>query len=315
MQWHGLRTTIAAMNFKQIETFRTVMLTGSMTLAAQQLHTSQPNVSRIIGKLEAEIGFALFDRHAGRVLPTKAAEAFFREVERAFMGLDSVAESARSIRALGAGTLRVAAAASISMSVLPQAIRLFSARYPQVRIVVDTSESSVIANWVATQHCDIGFASYVADKPGVVATLIHSENAVCVMSAQHRLAGRKRVTPRDLAGERFISLPNGTASRRAIDAAFVQDERILALETPYAATICGLVSEGLGLSLVNPIIGRALHFAGVCTVPFKPDIPFRSYMLRAQLAPNDTLVQEFIACMRTAFKPQRTVRADSLQGA
>lgn len=301
------------MNFKQIETFRTVMLTGSMTLAAQQLHTSQPNVSRIIGKLEDEIGFALFDRHAGRVVPTKAAETFFREVKRAFVGLDNVAESARSIRALGAGTLRVAAAASISMSVLPQAIRLFSARYPQVRIVVDTSESPVIANWVATQHCDIGFASYMADKPGVMATLIHSENAVCVMPAQHRLAGRKRVTPKDLEGERFISLPNGTLSRRAIDAAFDKDGRILALETPYAATICSLVSEGLGLSLVNPIISRAIHFPGVCSVPFKPDIPFRSYMLRPQQAPNDTLIQEFITCMRQAFQPQRPSQTDRLQ--
>ena len=43
------------MNFKQIEAFRAVMLTGSMTAAAQKLHTSQPNVSRVIGKLETEI--------------------------------------------------------------------------------------------------------------------------------------------------------------------------------------------------------------------------------------------------------------------
>ncbi|UUZ73186.1 LysR family transcriptional regulator [Polaromonas sp. P1(28)-8] len=70
------------MNFKQIETFRAVMLTGSMTVAAQQLHTSQPNVSRGIGKLEAEIGFELFDRLAGRLVATKGGEALFKEVER-----------------------------------------------------------------------------------------------------------------------------------------------------------------------------------------------------------------------------------------
>ena len=51
-----------------------------MTVAAQQLHTSQPNVSRIIGKLEAEVGFELFDRQPGRVLPTRAAEALFKAV-------------------------------------------------------------------------------------------------------------------------------------------------------------------------------------------------------------------------------------------
>lgn len=79
------------------------------------------------------------------------------EVERAFVGLDSLAESANSIRDAGVGTLRVATAALISISVVPTAIRMLSDRYSNVPTVVDTSESSVIANWTATQHCDIGF--------------------------------------------------------------------------------------------------------------------------------------------------------------
>lgn len=290
------------MNFKQIESFRAVMLTSSMTLAAQQLHTSQPNVSRIISKLEAEIGFALFDRHAGRVTPTKSAEAFFREVERAFMGLDNVAESARGIREFGAGTLRIAASAAISLSVLPAAIKRFSARYPQVRIVADTGYSADIAKWVATQHCDIGFSSWVGDKPGIVSTLIHTENAICVMPADHPLASKKHVTPKDLNGERFISLPHNSAARRSIDEAFKNDGRIMALETPYAATICALVSEGLGISLLNPIVSRAIHYPNLREVPFKPSIPFRSYMLQSQIAASDTHINHFAACMRAAFK-------------
>lgn len=291
------------MNFKQIESFRAVMLTGSMTAAAQKLHTSQPNVSRVIGKLEKEIGFELFDRQAGRVVPTKGAEALFREVKRAFVGLDALADSANAIRDAGVGTLRVAAAASISISVMPRAIQLFSQRYPAVRIVVDTSESAVIANWTATQHCDLGFVSNVADKPGVIASLLHSESAVCVMPAGHELASRKRLVPRDLDGERFISLPSGGASRRDIDAAFAQhDGRTMVLETPFAATICRMVSEGLGVSLVNPILTRTMKLPGIVTVPFRPDIQFKSYLLRPQLAARDTHAAFFVSCVRSAFK-------------
>jgi DNA-binding transcriptional LysR family regulator len=290
------------MNFKQIEALRTVMLTGSMTAAAQQLHTSQSNVSRAIGKLESEVGFAVFDRVSGRLIPTKAGDALFREVTRAFVGLDSLTESANAIRDAGVGTLRVAAAASICISVMPRAVRMFSERYPAVRIVVDSGASSVIANWTATQHCDIGFVSNVSEKPGVVASLVHSESAVCVMPSGHRLAGRARLAPHDLEGERFISLPSGGAMRRAIDAAFPNDGRIMVLETPFSGTICRMVSEGVGVSLVNPIITRTMKLPGIVTVPFTPRIHLKSYLLRSQLAPRDTHATHFVSCMRAAFR-------------
>lgn len=290
------------MNFKQLETFRAVMLTGSMTIAAKQLHTSQPNVSRVIGKLETEIGFELFDRFAGRIQPTKAGEVFFKEVERAFMGLDSVAESARAIKDLGQGVLRVATAASIAMSALPIAIRIFHERYPRIRVVVQTNESSVIANWVATQYSDIGFVAYVNDKPGVIPSLIHTESAVCVVPMGHKLAKRKYLVPKDLEGERFISLPSGSHSRLSIDAVFGTVQRIMTLETAYAVTICRMVNEGLGVSLVNPIVSRATKFPSIVSVPFKPDILFKSYLLRPQLAPRDTHTDFFVECMKQAFR-------------
>jgi DNA-binding transcriptional LysR family regulator len=291
------------MNFKQIETFRAVMLTGSMTAAAAKLHTSQPNVSRAIAQLEAEIGYELFDRLPGRVLATRGGEALYKEVERAFVGLESVSEAARGIREMGAGTLRVAAAAAISVTAIPHAIRMFSERYPSVRVVVDTTDSSTIANWVAMRHCDLGFVAYHSDKPGVEASVIHTEQAVCIMPSNHRLAGKKRIVAADLDGERFISLPSGRPSRATVDAAFAKDDgRIMALETTFASTICIMVSEGLGVSLVNPIVASVTNVRGVVTRPFKPDVQFRSYLLLPQLAPRDMHASYFIECMRGAYR-------------
>lgn len=290
------------MNFKQIETFRAVMLTGSMTAAAAKLHTSQPNVSRAIAQLEAEIGYPLFDRLPGRVLATRGGEALLREVERAFVGLESVAEAARAIGEVGSGTLRVAAAASISMTAAPEAIRLFRERYPSVRLVLETSQSSTIANWVANRHCDVGFVAYVSDKPGVEASVIHRERAVCIMPAGHRLARKRHIVAADLLGERFISLPGGSPSRDAVDAAFGPGGRIMALETTFASTICAMVSEGLGVSLVSPIVSRVMNVRGVVTRPFSPEVFFTNHLLLPQLAPRDLHASHFIACMRSAFR-------------
>ncbi|ESH86950.1 LysR family transcriptional regulator [Cupriavidus sp. HPC(L)] len=289
------------MNFKQIETFRTVMLSRSMTIAAEQLHTSQPNVSRVIAQLEREAGFRLFERIAGRLVPTAEGEALFRDVERAFVGLDTLRDSARAIRQLGTGTLRIGAVPSIAMSVMSPAIREFRKRHPDVPISVHTSDSPTVAKWTATQFCDFGLVSYVADTPGVEASSLREVQGVCIVPADHRLARKRRVVARDLDGETFISLTHGDGTRAAIDAAFAPDRRKLTLETPYAATICTMVSMGLGVSVVNPLVIRSLRIAGVKALPFEPAIVFNSYVLRARQHPEAALAGVFLDCLRRAI--------------
>ena len=290
------------MNFKQIETFRAVMLSRSMTLAAAQLHTSQPNVSRVIGQLEREAGFRLFERIGGRLMPTAEGEALFRDVERAFVGLDSLRDSARAIRELGAGALRIGAVPSIAMSVMPQAIREFRRRHPDVPISVHTSDSPTVAKWTATQFCDFGLVSYVVDTPGVSASVLRNEHGVCIVPAEHRLARKRRVVARDLDGETFISLTHGDGTRAVIDAAFQPDGRRLTLETPYAATICTMVSMGLGVSVVNPVVIRSLRLAGVKTLRFEPAVEFRSYVLHARQHPEPALAAVFLDCLRRVVR-------------
>ena len=89
------------MNIRQVEAFRTVMMRGSMTVAAQEMRTSQPSISRLIAELEASIGLTLFERRAGRIRPTPEGLSFYREVERSFLGLENLAHAARDIRAPG----------------------------------------------------------------------------------------------------------------------------------------------------------------------------------------------------------------------
>jgi DNA-binding transcriptional LysR family regulator len=292
-------------NFKQIETFRAVMLTRSMTTAATQLHTSQPNISRVISQLERETGFRLFERLAGRLVPTSEAEALFKDVERAFVGLDSLRDSARSIRQLGTGMLRIGAVPSIAMSVMSQGILAFRQRHPDVPIAVHTSDSPTVAKWTATRFCDFGLVSYEAETPGVRASLWRNENGVCVVPAQHRLAKKRRIVARDLDGEAFISLTHGDGTRAVIDAAFEPDGRRLTLETPYAATICTMVGMGLGVSVVNPLVVRSLRLPGVKAIPFEPAIAFHSYVLHAQQHVEPALAGVFLECLGEVSQPER----------
>ena len=296
------------MDHKQIDTFRSVMQTRSMTLSAASLHTSQPNVSRLIAKLQRELGFQLFQRVGLRLVPTPEAEALYAEVQRSFVGLAAIKEAAGAIRELGAGGLKIAASPALTIGVLPEALRLFRRQRPDAAVTIHTSDSATVCTWTSSGFCDLGLASYVPQMPELVSELMHREDGLCVLPAGHRLARKRRIQARDLDGEAFISLGGTDQSRAQIDAAFVPDRRRLLMVTPHAASICTMVSMGLGVSVVNPMALRNLALPDIAARPFSPAVEFRCYSVRAGHRLQPALVTEFLACLREVFERPKARR-------
>ncbi|MGY8669090.1 LysR family transcriptional regulator, partial [Bradyrhizobium sp. UFLA05-109] len=83
---------------RQVEAFRTVMMTGGITAAADAMNVTQPAVSRLIRDLEEIVEITLFERVASRLVPTAEGTRLFREVERLYLGLDQIAQAAEDIR-------------------------------------------------------------------------------------------------------------------------------------------------------------------------------------------------------------------------
>src|SRR5258708_24810538 len=69
------------MNFKQLEAFQAIMLSGSTTGAAERLGLSQPGISRLLAQLEQDLGLRLFIREKGRLVPTQEAEALLHDAQ------------------------------------------------------------------------------------------------------------------------------------------------------------------------------------------------------------------------------------------
>ena len=92
-----------ALNLRQIEVFRAIMITGSISGAARFLSVSQPAISRLLAYTEDRLALRLFERVRGRVQPTPEAKRLFREVEHIHEGVTRVNELAEELRARGAG--------------------------------------------------------------------------------------------------------------------------------------------------------------------------------------------------------------------
>ena len=86
------------MNLRQCEVFRAVMTASSITEAADRLGITQPAVSKMLAQIERDPGFPLFLREHRRLVPTPEAQALFKEVERAFLGLEHLTRFARDLK-------------------------------------------------------------------------------------------------------------------------------------------------------------------------------------------------------------------------
>lgn len=288
------------MNVKQIEAFRLIMLRGTMTAAAEELHTSQPSISRLVAELEASIKLKLFTRNAGRLQPTSAGTAFYQEVERSFVGLDNLAQSARQIRIFGTGRLRVAGTPAIVLAVLPHVMLDYQKKYPNVMVSLEMRSESTVRRWTSSSYCDIGFATVAAETMGVNVETLYKFPGLCAIPARHRLARKKLITVGDLEGESLILPSHAEDTRLTLDKALESAgvTPIPAIETPYGALTCLLAAQGLGIGLVNPLVALANKLPGIVYRPFATQIMFEGYVVYPRVHEHNPVVKDFIRMTR-----------------
>jgi DNA-binding transcriptional LysR family regulator len=294
------------MNVKQIEAFRLVVLRGSMTAAADELGTSQPGVSRLIAELEDSTGLQLFSRNGGRIQITDAGAAFYRDVERSFVGLDMLEQSAREIRTMASGRLRIVAAPLLALKFLPTVIERFLMLHPQVYVSLEMRSESTMQRWVSSGHYDVGFGTVAPEAYAVTSEDLYRLPTICALPASHPLASRKKILASDLRGERLILPSYADEPRGPIDrvlrAAGV--DQVPAIETPYAALIVSMVSRGLGIGLTNALATIDTSPSRVVFRPFEPSIYVRGYILRTRLSQPKPLVSEFLQLVTASLSEE-----------
>lgn len=287
-----------ALNLRQLEAFRALMIGKTVTRAADILYISQPAVTRLIADLEHSVGFALFKRERGRLFPTPEGQALYEEVERAFVGVEQIARTAREIREFRTGSLLIASLPALALGYLPGLIRRFSDQYPDVSVSLQIRSSQKVAEWMMAQQGDLGLVALEANNPAFQSEPLLAARMVCALPAGHRLGARALIHPADLQDEDFISL--GNEHRLPVDRIFAQAgvERRLRIETQLSTAACQFVLEGAGVSLVDPITAAGFASQGMLVRPFEPAIPFDFKVLFPAHRSRSRVAEAFVALLR-----------------
>ncbi len=285
------------LNPRQLEAFRAVMLTGSMTAAARLMSISQPAVTRLIQDLEADLSLKLFDRHGTHSTPTAAATALHKDVARHFLGSARIREAAERIRLGRGGHLSVASILALSLACMPRAAQGFLAAFPEATLSLQSAPSLELLDLVLGGHFDLGLLSVPAQRGDVAHRPLIESEAVCLVPRGHRLAARPELVPADFDGEDLIALAPDSLMRLQLDAALqaAGARPRLRLESRYSATVANAVCEGLGIGVTDPLAILSADPARAVARRFRPRIAYQVSLVFPPTDAPSSLAMGFVA--------------------
>lgn len=284
------------LTIQQLQTFREVMRTGSVSEASRVLGRTQPAVSAVIANLERQLGFPLFLREHGRLTPCPEAHYLWEEAEDILERLARTTRSMTEFATRQRGSLRIACHPAASGFFMPSLLAEFLKNRPNVRADLMMRSSQVVTDLVASQEFDIGLAETPPDRSS-----IHSQSwdleCVLALPAENPFPDDRPLTPRDLHEFPMATLFDDHTTNQATEAAFAQAgaslNRRFVLRTFLPAI--QLVANGMCASIVDRVTAKSCPTSGVVFRLFDPSIKSAIAILEPAHRPQSLLAQAFRA--------------------
>ena len=257
--------------------FLKVVEVGSFTKAAEILGYTQPAMSQMITALENELSIKLLFRSRYGVKLTPEGERLLPSIQSSVAQYQSMQNIAGEIRGLESGVVRIGTISSISCHWLPQVIRQFWGKYPNVKLIVHQGDYTTIPDWVRTGELDFGFVTPDAVEGTDPRFLKYGEHRAC-LPKDHPLAAGTSVKLEDLAKEPFLLLEEGIYSEplAAFRAAGLEPTICMTMHDDYS--ILSMVEQGLGVTILPELVLRKQSY-DIVTLPTEPMVMRRSSIL------------------------------------
>jgi DNA-binding transcriptional LysR family regulator len=289
------------LNLRQIEIFRAVMTTGSISGASQLLFISQPAVSRLLSHSEQRVGFPLFERIKGRLYSTPEAKKLFFEVESVYQAVQRVHELAHDLSENRSGILNIVTSPSIGQMIVPQALAQFRARHADVKVTFQCLNYAHLKERILNRQADLGVLILPMSHPNIEATPLCSNPLVCVFPHDHELARHKTMTLADLRPHPLITYDAESPFGRLVGDMYARADEPLraAIEVGSPQNACALVQVGAGVALVDEFSARSWSGGGRLIMREVVDAPIlQANLVHLGYEPLSQLTQAFIVELR-----------------
>jgi len=262
-------------SMKSFSIFKILFENGTASKTAKILGITQSGVSRSLGMLEKNIGFDLFIREKKGLIATPEAEELYKEVLRLMHHLEETKHSILALREFGASRFRIAAIPGLAFGYIPEIISKTLEINPKLNVYFDILSSNEIIHAVESNAFDIGFVTLPVKTKQLKVEPIIETQAVCVIPKNHPLALLDEIKLADLAGCNIL-IPNqpNVAADQLLHLISENNIKLKGKTEANLASICSLVRNNVGISVINPITVSDLKCEGIVIKPFKPVINY-----------------------------------------
>ncbi len=276
------------------------MLTGSIAGAARLLNVAAPGISRLMKYSESSLGVRLFDRRAGRYVPTPQARNIFDlldSVHRKIEDLQSAVDD------LGRGKQQafcLASVPSIANVMVPRAIAGMARRYPDLGFDISILKIEEAIDYLLLGRGEVVAVSSRFDHPLVAFDLLASGRLICIVPETGPLATRKKITPAEMAEHPLIGIdpkdPYG-----AIMAAMFRNAGLdyrTNVKARFGTTVCSLVAAGLGIAIIDEFTVAHGAVRGVKSIEIDAECLFHTYAAYRSDVALSVYAEAFVEMLR-----------------
>lgn len=219
-----------ALDPRQMLAFLTVTEQGSLGRAADIMHLTQPALSRIIHRLEAQLGVALFERHTLGMTLTSYGETLLPYARLLSVEAANAIEEINALRGLGRGVVRIGAIASAAIMLLPPILERLLARWPGLHVQITEAVEDRLLVALTRNEIDLAIAGLMPETEAVMRVAEHKFQDDCriIAAIGHPLHQRATLCARDVLDYPWAMPPREATPRQQ----FEQIMRGLGVEPP-----------------------------------------------------------------------------------
>ena len=260
------------MEIRVLRYFLTVVREESITKAADVLHITQPTLSRQLSQMEEEVGVKLFNRGSRRITLTNEGILLRRRAEEILQLVDKTEKELIEQEEQVEGKISIGCGEIAAVQVLPNLIKTFREKYPQVTFDIFTATADLVKEQMDKGLLDIGLLLEPVDMEKYdFIRLEMKEKWVVLMRPDSPLAKKKSVTAKDLSALPLI-LPRRMNVQNELASWFgnYYDDLNVVFTSNLSTNSAVMVTGGLAYSLV---IEGAVPFWDRSKVTYRPLAP------------------------------------------